>query len=150
MQSISLLETKMNKARDTKNYRKSEKALLPLLVLYLLASGSVFEKVSATGGIVMIAIGLIMGAYAYLKHKSILEQSVKDINQPLGGFIWNSYIPFVIKYWVTILIVMIVAGIFSAIYISSVSNKAVQLGHTSAAFNLCLNSTNCPPPRYAN
>ena len=141
----------MDRNNNTKTKPRSERALLPLLIIYLLASGSVYEKVSAVGGGIMLAIGVIMGAYAYLHHKSILKQSYEELNQPLDSFIWNTYIPFLFKHWRIVIAVILVGALLSTIYISkNISNKTVQLGHASAAFNLCLNSTNCPPLRHAS
>ena len=141
----------MDRNNNTKVKPRSEKALLPLLIIYLLASGSVYEKVSAVGGAIMLAIGVIMGAYAYLHHKSTLKQTYEELNQPLGSFIWNTYIPFLFKHWRIVLAVILVGALLSTIYISkNISNKPVQLGHASAAFNLCLNSTNCSPLRHAS
>ena len=117
--------------------QKPSKALLPVLILYLLASGSVLENVSVIGGTLMIVVGLIMFSYAYLKHKSDLKHSFQAINQPLHEFICNLYIPFLLKHWMAVLLILVVAGIISTLYIGKVSNKAVQLGHTSAAFELC-------------
>jgi hypothetical protein len=140
----------MKKQNDTKTSPMVERVLLPLLFIYFLAAGSVYEDVSVTGGLVMLVGGLIMCAYAYIKQKTIMKRSYEEINQPLGVFIWNTYIPFILRHWFAILVIMLVVGMLSSIYISSASNKAVQLGHTSAAYNLCFSSTNCPLLWYAS
>jgi hypothetical protein len=138
---------KQNKTKQKTSFL-SERALLPLLFVYFLAAGSVYEDISVTGGLVMIVGGLIMCAYAYMKHKTIMKRSFEEINQPLGVFIWNTFIPLILRHWFAILVIMLVVGILSSIYISSASNKVVQLVPTSAAYDLCFSSTSCPPLWY--
>ena len=110
----------MSNSNNTESPKKSVKVFLPLLLIYLVASGSVFEKISTISGTIMIAIGLMMARYIYVKHRGTAKQSIMAANQPLETFIWNTYIPFILKHWVVISLIVVAGTILSTAYITTV------------------------------